>query len=480
MQVLEHLEPKKVFALFEEMCAIPHGSRNTKAISDWCVAFARQRGLEYHQDESNNVIIIKPAAPGYESAQPILLQGHLDMVCEKASGCGKDMDREGLDLAIDGDYVYAKDTTLGGDDGIAVAMAMAVLDDQTLPAPRIEAVFTTDEEIGLLGATALDVSPLQGRKMINLDSEAEGIFTVSCAGGNTTTCILPVSRAPFTGSVLTVTVGGLTGGHSGAEIHKGRANANMLMGRVLRTLAKSTQLRIQRVDGGLKDNAIPVESRAAVTVSDPQAARQLTTELEAMLRNEYRTTDPGLFVKAEEAPEFGTPMDQVSTEKVICMLQCLPNGIEAMSADIPGLVQTSLNMGILVTGEDTVQTSYSVRSSVDSQKQMLKERLACLMEQLGGRVEYAGEYTGWEYQEHSPLRDLMVEVFRDQYGKEPKIEAIHAGLECGIFAGKMPGLDCVSLGPDLLEIHTPREKMSISSVQRIWKFLLEVLKRSKD
>ena len=480
MQVLEHLEPKKVFALFEEMCAIPHGSRNTKAISDWCVAFARQRGLEYHQDESNNVIIIKPAAPGYENAQPILLQGHLDMVCEKASGCGKDMDREGLDLAIDGDYVYAKDTTLGGDDGIAVAMALAVLDDQTLPAPRIEAVFTTDEEIGLLGATALDVSPLQGRKMINLDSEAEGIFTVSCAGGNTTTCILPVSRAPFTGSVLTVTVGGLTGGHSGAEIHKGRANANMLMGRVLRTLAKNTQLRIQRVDGGLKDNAIPVESRATVTVSDPQAARQLAAELEAMLRNEYRTTDPGLFIKAEETAEAAAPMDQASTEKVICMLQCLPNGIEAMSADIPGLMQTSLNMGILVTGEDTVQASYSVRSSVDSQKQMLKERLACLMEQLGGRVEYAGEYTGWEYQEHSPLRDLMVEVFRDQYGKEPKIEAIHAGLECGIFAGKMPGLDCVSLGPDLLEIHTPREKMSISSVQRIWKFLLEVLKRSKD
>ena len=480
MQVLEHLEPKKVFALFEEMCAIPHGSRNTKAISDWCVAFARQRGLEYHQDESNNVIIIKPAAPGYENAQPILLQGHLDMVCEKASGCGKDMDREGLDLAIDGDYVYAKDTTLGGDDGIAVAMALAVLDDQTLPAPRIEAVFTTDEEIGLLGAAALDGSPLRGRKLINLDSEAEGVFTVSCAGGNTTTCILPVSRAPFTGSVLTVTVGGLTGGHSGAEIHKGRANANMLMGRVLRTLAKNTQLRIQRVDGGLKDNAIPVESRATVTVSDPQAARQLAAELEAMLRNEYRTTDPGLFIKAEETAEAAAPMDQASTEKVICMLQCLPNGIEAMSADIPGLVQTSLNMGILVTGEDTVQASYSVRSSVDSQKQMLKERLACLMEQLGGRVEYAGEYTGWEYQEHSPLRDLMVEVFRDQYGKEPKIEAIHAGLECGIFAGKMPGLDCVSLGPDLLEIHTPREKMSISSVQRIWKFLLEVLKRSKD
>lgn len=479
MQVLEHLEPKKVFSLFEAMCAIPHGSRNTKAISDWCVAFAKERGLEYHQDASNNVIIIKPAAPGYEDAQPIILQGHLDMVCEKAADCTKDMEREGLDLAIDGDYVYAKGTTLGSDDGIAVAMAMAVLDDNTLPAPRIEAVFTTDEEIGLLGATAMDVSPLKGRKMINLDSEAEGIFTVSCAGGNTTACILPITRAPFAGTALLITVGGLTGGHSGAEIHKGRANSNQLMGRVLRALAQKTPMCIQRVDGGLKDNAIPVETRAVVVVSDSQVAQQVAQDMEHILQNEYHTTDPALFVKAEAMEPAGLPLDPSSTAKVICMLQCLPNGIEAMSAEIHGLVQTSLNMGILVTGEDTVQASYSVRSSVDSQKQMLKERLGCLMEQLGGRVEFAGEYTGWQYQEESPLRELMVEVFRNQYGKDPKIEAIHAGLECGIFAGKMPGLDCVSLGPDLLEIHTPRERMSISSVQRVWNFLLEVLKRSK-
>ena len=479
MQVLEHLEPKQVFSFFEAMCAIPHGSRNTKAISDWCVAFAKERGLEHYQDEANNVIIIKPAAPGYEAAQPIILQGHLDMVCEKAAGCPKDMDREGLDLAIDGDYVYAKGTTLGSDDGIAVAMAMAILDDKSLPAPRIEAVFTTDEEIGLLGATALDVSPLKGREMLNLDSEAEGIFTVSCAGGNTTACILPVTRTAFAGATLTVTVGGLTGGHSGAEIHKGRANSNMLMGRVLLTLAQKMDLRIQRVDGGLKDNAIPVETRATLVVSDLQAAEQLAGEMEKTLQNEYRTTDPALFVRAEAAQSTQLPLDQASTGKVICMLQCLPNGIEAMSAEIHGLVQTSLNMGILVTEEDVVRASYSVRSSVDSQKQMLKERLSCLMEQLGGRVEFSGEYTGWQYQEHSPLRERMVAVFQEQYGKAPKIEAIHAGLECGIFAGKMPGLDCVSIGPDLLEIHTPREKMSISSVQRVWAFLLEVLKRSK-
>ena len=242
MSVLEQLEPKSVMSFFEQMCAIPHGSRNTKAISDWCVSFAKERGLEYHQDEANNVIIIKEATPGYESAEPVILQGHLDMVCEKAAGCEKDMDREGLDLAVDGDYVYAKGTTLGGDDGIAVAMAMAVLDADDLPHPRVEAVFTTDEEIGLLGAAVLDVSPLKGRKMLNLDSEAEGIFTVSCAGGNTSTCALPVSREHFDGTALTIRVEGLTGGHSGAEIHKGRANANMTLGRVLQDVYKRQAL----------------------------------------------------------------------------------------------------------------------------------------------------------------------------------------------------------------------------------------------
>lgn len=479
MRVLEQLEPKKVFHFFEEMCAIPHGSRNTKAISDWCVAFAKERGLAYVQDESNNVIIVKDAAPGYENAQPVILQGHLDMVCEKTADCHKDMDKEGLDLAIDGDFVCARGTTLGGDDGIAVAMALAVLDEKDLPAPRIEAVFTTDEEIGLLGAAAMDVSPLKGRKMINIDSEAEGVFTVSCAGGNTTTCILPVARVPFEGVSLALTVGGLTGGHSGAEIHKGRANANMLLGRVLQQVAQKTALRIGKVEGGLKDNAIPVESRAQITVADGAAAQEAIQAMDAILKNEYRVADPGLFVKAEPLPQGEAPMDQAGTDKVICMLTCLPNGIYAMSAEIPGLVQTSLNLGILVTEGDAVRASFSVRSSVDSQKQMLKDRIACLMTQLGGRTEFAGEYTGWQYQEESPLRDLMVEVFREQYGKAPKIEAIHAGLECGLFAGKMPGLDCVSIGPDLLEIHTPRERLSISSVERLYTFLVEVLKRSK-
>lgn len=479
MDVLAQLEPQNVFRFFEQMCAIPHGSGNTKAVSDWCADFARTRSLEYHQDADNNIIIIKEATPGYEQTEPIILQGHLDMVCEKEPGCTKDMEKEGLDLEVDGDWVRAKGTTLGSDDGIAVAMALAVLDADNIAHPRVEAVFTTDEETGLFGAASIDVSPLKGRRMINMDSEAEGIFTVSCAGGNTTTCILPLRREAFSGCALRITVGGLTGGHSGAEIDKGRANANMLMGRVLQAAAARTELRIVSVNGGLKNNAIPVESVACVVVADEAAARNVLAEMNNALRSEYHLPDPNLVVSAQTAEAPQPAMDAATTDKVICMLTCLPNGIQAMSADIPGLVQTSLNLGILTTAEEELCAVFSLRSSIDSQKEMLKRRMACLMAQLGGRVEFEGEYTGWQYQEHSPLRELMAEVFTEQYGKSPKIEAIHAGLECGLFAGKMPGLDCVSIGPDLLEIHTPRERMSISSVQRVWKFLLEVLKRAR-
>lgn len=270
---LEHLEPKRVFHYFEKLSAIPHGSRNTKAISDWCVSFAKERGFVCYQDAADNVIIIAEASAGYENAPVVILQGHLDMVCEKSRGCGKDMEREGLDLAAEGDFVFARETTLGGDDGIAVAMALAILDDPSIPRPRLEVVLTSDEEIGMLGAAKLDVSPLQGRQLLNIDSEEEGVFTVSCAGGSLTRCDLPVTRAAFSGTALRIRVAGLTGGHSGVEIHKGRANADSLLGRLLRAMAEKTQLRLVSAAGGLKDNAIPVEAEAVVMVSDAGAAK---------------------------------------------------------------------------------------------------------------------------------------------------------------------------------------------------------------
>ena len=478
MAILEHLEPRGVFRFFEELCAIPHGSSNTKAVSDWLMDFARERGLEAYQDGLNNVIIIKEATSGYESAEPVILQGHMDMVCEKAPGCAKDMEKEGLDLAVDGDAVYAEGTTLGGDDGIAVAMALAILDADDIPHPRLEAVFTVDEEIGMLGATALDVSMLRGRRMLNLDSEEEGVFTVGCAGGNLTQCTLPLTRAPYAGKALTVTVGGLRGGHSGAEIDKGLGNANMLMGRLLYAASRKAELRLVEVNGGLKDNAIPRETVATLVTTDPEAVLAVCRELDAQLKNEYRTTDPNVFVTAAESTA-SLPMDDDTTRRVLCFLTCAPNGIQAMSADMPGLVQTSLNLGILKTEKDAVIASFCVRSSIAGQKQMQEERLTCMTEALGGTVEVFGDYSGWEYRPDSPLRELLVEVFTQQYGHAPRIEAIHAGVECGIFSGKLPGLDCVSMGPALTEIHTCREKLYISSVQRLWTMVLETLKRMK-
>ena len=292
MAVLEHLEPKNVFRFFEEMSAIPHGSFNTKAVSDWCVAFARERGLEHYQDEANNVILIKEASEGYESAEPVIIQGHLDMVCEKAADCAKDMAKEGLDLAVDGDWVYAKGTTLGGDDGIAVAMALAALDDDSLPHPRLEVILTTEEEVGMEGAAALDATPIRGRKLINIDSEEEGLFTVSCAGGIRVSCVLPVKREPWEGSVLSVNIGGLRGGHSGVEIHKQRGNADMLLGRVLRAVSGATDMRLICADGGLKDNAIPAESGALLAVKDSKAALAAVEAVGAVIKRELQTADP--------------------------------------------------------------------------------------------------------------------------------------------------------------------------------------------
>lgn len=291
-------------------------------------------------------------------------------------------------------------------------------------------------------------------------------------------CRLPVKRENFAGAAMTVKVHGLQGGHSGIEIDKGRANANRLMGRVLRAIMQKTQMRIICIEGGKKDNVIPNESTAWIIAQDVAAARGACVAMEVAFQNEYAVTDSGVQVSVSDG-EQGNAMDAITTERVVCMLNCLPNGIQAMSADIEGLVQTSLNMGILTTSDTEVEAVFSVRSSIATQKEMLWEQLACLMEQLGGSTEISGSYPGWQYRKESPLRDLMVDVFTQQYGYGPKIEAIHAGVECGLFADKLPGLDCVSYGPELKEIHTCRERMSLSSVQRVWNMTVEVLRRMK-
>lgn len=480
MQVLEHLEPASVFHFFEEISSIPRGSRNTREISDWCAAFARERGLEYHQDSCNNIIIFKEGTAGYEKAEPIILQGHLDMVCEKEPDSTRDMEKEGIELVVDGDRIRAKGTTLGGDNGIAVAMALAVLDSKEMPHPPVEVILTVDEEIGMLGAIELDMSHLKGRKLINIDSEEEGIFTVSCAGGNMTSCELPLTRESFSGTELEITVGGLLGGHSGVEIDKGRANACMLLGRVLYAAQQKTEFRLGYVEGGRKENAIPQEAHALVIAADADSARSAAAEMEAAFQKEYQTSDPGVFVRVTESVSGKNPVDGRSTARIIHLLLTMPNGIQSMSADIEGLVQTSLNLGVLETKEENLVAGFCIRSSLSSQKQMLVDQLASQMQLLGGSIQVSGDYPAWEYRQESELRERMTRIFQKQYGRDPEISAIHAGLECGMFMGKLPDLDCISIGPDMWEVHTYREHISISSVQRVWDFLTEVLKCSQS
>lgn len=480
MCVLKNLEPGEVFRYFEELSAIPHGSGNTKAISDYCVSFAVKHNLEHWQDEANNVIIVKPATEGMEQAPAVILQGHLDMVCEKMPDCTLDMNRDGLVLHTDGELVWAENTTLGGDNGIAVAMALAVLASDELRHPRVEAVFTTDEEIGLLGAVALDTAPLQGRMMLNLDSEVEGILTVSCAGGVRANCHVPVEWVQAEGTVYELEITGLIGGHSGVEIHKGRANASVLMGRLLYGLRQETDLCILSVSGGQADNAISSHTVCSVLVDDNEGSRfeEIVRSYEKVFSAEYQTADPDIFIRTTKTDKrTASVLADASAERLISALMLLPNGIQSMSMDIPGLVQTSLNLGILRLEREEAVLSYALRSSVASEKAMLCNRLECLSKLLGGHVTYSGDYPAWEYKKDSALRELVASVYEQQQGRRPVVEAIHAGLECGVFAGKLPGLDCVSLGPDLYEIHTPRERMSVASVARTWELVCEVLKR---
>ena len=480
MSVLNGYEPAKVLGFFEEICQIPHGSGNTKQLSDWLVDFAKARNLEHYQDELNNVIIIKEASAGYEGSEPVILQGHIDMVCNQEESCTKDMATEGLDLAVDGDLLYAEGTTLGGDDGIAAAFMLAMLDDDSLAHPRVEAVFTTEEETGLYGAEAIDVSPLKGKRFINIDSEDEGIVTVGCAGGVTGIGSVPFGREAFHGQAFEVKIFGLRGGHSGTDIIFGQENAAKVLGRLLYELQEETGARIVSLEGGVADNVIPTSASALIVVPSASAAKahEVFDACKATFAHEFKV-DPDFDMTLSETDCALDPMDADSCQRVLAYLIGTPNGIEKMTHGIDKLPQTSLSLGVLRTLDDAVEYVFCIRSAVDSECEMLARRLECQIKPLGGTLRREGPYPGWEYQADSPLRDLICEVYKEQTGKDMIVEAIHAGLECGYFSGKMPGLDCVSIGPDVNDVHTPNETLSISSTQRTWELVKEVVARMK-
>ena len=494
MRVLENIEPKAVFHFFEDLTQIPRPSYHEKAVSDYLVKFAKDRGLEVYQDKLYNVIIIKEASEGYENEEPIILQGHMDMVCEKDPGVTKDMEKEGLDLEVDGDYIRAKGTTLGGDDGIAVAYALALLDSKTLRHPRLEFICTVSEEVGMDGAHAIDLSPIKGHILLNMDSENEGVVLAGCAGGGCATVTLPVIREPFDGKIMHIHVNGLIGGHSGAEINKGRASSVELEGRILRALSDVSEIRLIACVNGNKDNAISRDGHLLLAVRDEAAVLKKLQEVETAVRAEYSVVDPDIRFTAEDAEKFPAvtdgkaeaeaaaktpaawlPLTAEDTKRVISLLTELPQGIQRMDDNIPGMVETSLNWGVATLDGGRFMMRAAVRSSVSTAKDALFEKLAWIAESCGASMDISGEYPAWEWVDKSVLRDKMARIYREMFGKDLVIATIHAGVECGLLSEKIPGMDAVSMGPNIIDIHTPREHLSISSVQRMWDFIVRII-----
>ena len=483
--VLKGLKPEKVFYYFEEISRIPRGSGNEKAISDYLVSFAKSKNLEVIQDSSYNVIIKKPATKGYENSPIVVIQGHMDMVCEKNNSKVHNFQTDPIELVVEGDFVKANGTTLGADNGIAVAYALALLDSEDIPHPPLEVLLTTDEETGMSGARNLDPKHIQGRILINIDNEEEGQLLVSCAGGLRTKVELKVKREAVNQDEYMkykLMVRCLKGGHSGMDIIKQRGNANRILGRVLVDLIDRIDYKLVEIKGGAKDNAIPREADALILVknTDVEDLGKEISKWNAILKNEYRKADPGLVLQLEDTDEcVQEAFTKECRDNAIRLLYMIPNGIQTMSMDIEGLVQSSSNLGIVHTGQSKITYESSVRSSVRSLKQDIVTQTVILAEALGAEVTIHSEYPEWQYNNESKIRQVFQRVYKEMYGKEAEVVAIHAGVECGLFKEKFPDIDMISFGPNLYDVHTPDERMSISSVQRSWEYLLNVLKSLK-
>lgn len=485
MKKIENVKFDRIFYHFEQISKIPRGSGNEKAISDYLLDFGKSLGLECIQDAALNIIIKKPASIGYENAPAVIIQGHMDMVCEKNSDKEHDFEKDPINLVVKGDYIYADRTTLGADDGIAVAYAMTLLEDNTIEHPAIEVLLTTDEEAGMSGAMALQPHYINGKIVLNLDSEEEGKLLVSCAGGIRTKSILPIEWIDKKNDTIAynIVIRGLKGGHSGMEIHLGRGNSNKLMGRLLKNIDKELDFNLVSLNGGSKNNAIPRESSSIITVSQKDERKLLDIKRRVCeeLKNEFSKKDPNLRVHLLEVEES---VDKVfsddSTKKAVDLLYMYPNGVNTVSSDIQGLTESSTNLGVVTTLENSIEYDSTARSSVSSLKDEIVTRSKCITEILGGKLVTESSYPEWPYKTDSKIRELCKDVYERMYEKTPEIVAIHAGVECGLFEEKLGNdVDMISFGPDIIDIHTPNEHISISSVERCYEYLLEVLKEIK-
>jgi len=480
-EILESLQPVEVFRYFESLSQIPRGSGNEKEVSDYLVSFAKEHNLEYVQDAALNVVIKKKATPGYENSPAVILQGHMDMVCEKNTEIEHDFIKDSLKLRIIDDMIYATGTTLGADNGIAVAMGLAVLASNTYQHPAMELVVTTSEETGMDGVMALEPKHIEGRTLINIDSEEEGTLLVSCAGGVTARTIIPAAREAIGTNLVPyiIKVRGLKGGHSGMEIDKERGNSNKLMGRILMSILSEVDFALSSLNGGSKHNAIPRETDAVILVKadDTSLIEKKIVACGEVFSTELRTADGDVRVEFEVLSTVPQEMlSKEATHNVVNYLYLIINGVTSMSMDIKGLVESSLNLGVISTTKDSIEFISSIRSSVRSLKQELYNRLLVTAKLNGGSVVNEGDYPEWSYNPNSKIRVIFEDVYEKMYGKKPHITAIHAGLECGLFAEKFDQLDAISCGPNIYDVHTSNEHMSISSVKRTWEYLLEVLK----
>lgn len=485
MRILQDINPKEVFYYFEEISKIPRGSGNEKEISDYLVAFGKELGLETIQDSALNVIIKKSATVGYENAPVVIIQGHMDMVCEKNNDTVHDFEKDGLKLRVHGDDILATGTTLGADNGIALAYAMAVLAAKDIPHPALEVLVTTDEETGMGGAMAIEKKNLKGKILLNLDSEEEGYLLVSCAGGMRANISFDINfqEKKEEEVSLEVSIRGLKGGHSGMEIDKERGNSNKLMGRILMDLLSNNELKLVSLNGGSKDNAIPREMDAIITVnkSTVQEVKNKIQLLQGIFRNELKTSDPDVTLEIKETKKMVEKVfTRECTEKVVKFLYLMPNGINTRSMAIEGLVESSLNLGVVKTTDSEVEFYSAIRSSIGSLKEEILKSIEVLADLIGGKVTTFGRYPEWQYQEDSKIRKICEKVHKEMTGEDAKIIAIHAGLECGLFKEKLgEAVDMISFGPNLYDVHTPDERMSIQSVQNLWEYLLRVLKEIK-
>lgn len=478
MKNLSQAESAQVFKYFEEICAIPHGSGSMGAISSYCMNFAEKHGLKAVCDDAKNVVIYKAGSAGRENSEPVILQGHLDMVCQKTEDSAIDFTKDGLEVYTDGNFIKARGTTLGADNGIAVSMIMAILADETLIHPPIEAVFTVDEEIGLLGATALDISLLKGKRLLNLDAEEADCVTVSCAGGSDFGLALPIGRKNAHGKKISFEIKGLKGGHSGVDIDKGRMNANILAGRILDHAKRNVDFDIIKIDGGTKGNAIPFCCKAELVAKNAEAFAKLTEEYFAVIKKEISDREDGcIFNVSVEAEGNFKVLDDASRDKLLYILLMTPNGITDMSMEIAGLVETSLNLGILKTEADEVVMHYALRSNKKSALTFLEDKLTSFACYHGCDTEITGRYAPWEFKDDSPLQKLYIDAYNEKFDRKPQVVALHAGLESAVFADKMEDLDCIAVGPDMFDVHTVNERLSISSTQEIFALLCDVLGR---